>query len=35
MLKQFCPGVWPMPERTLLQDLYDWGLQQLQADTAR
>jgi len=35
MLKQFCPGQWPMPERTLLQDLYDWGLQQLQADTAR
>jgi hypothetical protein len=30
-LQQFCPPETPMPERSLLQDLYNWGIEQLQA----
>lgn len=30
-LQKFCPPDRPMPERSLLQDLYGWGIEQLQA----
>ncbi|WP_204138281.1 hypothetical protein [Halomicronema sp. CCY15110] len=30
-LQQFCPPDRPMPDRSLLQDLYHWGIEQLQA----
>ncbi len=33
-LQQFCTSESPMPGRSLLQDLYDWGMQQLQVRTA-
>lgn len=30
-LQQFCPTDWPMPQHSLLQDLYQWGIEQLQS----
>lgn len=30
-LQKFCPPNRPMPDRSLLQDLYHWGIKQLQA----
>lgn len=35
MLKDLLPTDWAMPDRSLLQDLYEWGLQQLQIDNSR
>ncbi len=32
-LQQFCSPESPMPDRSLLQELYNWGLQQLQSET--
>lgn len=31
VLQDVLPLDWPMPENSLLQDLYDWGIEQLQA----
>jgi hypothetical protein len=32
-LQQFCSPEFPMPERSLIQELYNWGMEQLQATT--
>lgn len=34
-LQQFCPAEWPMPARSLLEDVYHWGLQQLQPELSQ